>query len=222
MEGSWMSTGTVPPADRSAVSDSSWIRSAQPAIDPDMPDLEPMEGEEAPKPNFTAAARRVMGLYNHEISEAEFEKILNLYVEDAIFEDPLIRVKGKGPIRQQFWAVRNLLIGEVLQNRVFEECPITTSKGDVKRYAIEALVRYRVLSCVPKRFGFTIKQTTILQLEAKGGSARIQRHEDYWSLFESISALPYLGDAYAFSKTAVGAVSTVLFRITFSCCKRSS
>jgi len=113
-----------------------------------------------------------------------FEKILNLYVEDAIFEDPLIRVKGKGPIRQQFWAVRNLLIGEVLQNRVFEECPITTSKGDVKRYAIEALVRYRVLSCVPKRFGFTIKQTTILQLEAKGGSARIQRHEDYWSLFE--------------------------------------
>lgn len=169
-----------------------------------------------------AIPRKVLALYQADTPETKFESILGIYATNAVFEDPLVKVTGRVSIRQQFWAVRNFLIGEILNYRVFEDMGTLRSRSpDIRCFAVEVLIRYRISSLLPTQLGLTIKQTTIIEVNAsEEGMPRIHKHRDYWSLFETIEALPIVGTCYTVAKSTLGMLSTITFQLTFGCCKR--
>mmetsp|Transcript_6205 Transcript_6205/g.11475 ORF Transcript_6205/g.11475 Transcript_6205/m.11475 type:complete len:317 (+) Transcript_6205:142-1092(+) len=182
---------------------------------------------------FREVPSMVIKLYSADVPEAKFESVFELYDDDSVFEDPLIKVKGVASIRQQFWALRNFLIAELLEERVFEQSyrrdthsieeAASHTAPSTRRFAIEALIRYRFLSFQPRSSGFPIKQTTVLEVvEAEDGSVRIRSHRDYWSVFDSLTTIPVLGWMYSTGKSVFGTLTTYALKHTFNFCKRRS
>jgi len=160
-------------------------------------------------------ASRVMELYSSEASQATFESVLESYAEDAVFEDPVVKVQGKKNVHQQFWAVRNFVISQVIESRIFEECSNRNSGScEVRGFAIEALIQYRICRCQPQALAFTLKQTTIVEIsETAHGSKVIRRHQDFWSIPQSFERAPVIGFCYSLAKVTFGTVSSSMFTL---------
>eukprot|EP01097_Dermamoeba_algensis_P003347 TRINITY_DN2356_c0_g1_i1.p1 TRINITY_DN2356_c0_g1~~TRINITY_DN2356_c0_g1_i1.p1 ORF type:complete len:222 (-),score=44.72 TRINITY_DN2356_c0_g1_i1:179-808(-) len=161
---------------------------------------------------------RLLSLY----STSPDPSVWQFYDEEAVFQDPLVKVRGKSYIKAQFAALFKLLKDiQYKQNSGGIMTPLSESSLPPRAfdYVITGVQSY---SLYPFG-GFSLQTTTRYRFKHTTESKHknfpyiLIQHEDQWNLTSVLSLIPLLGCFYTrLWRPVFGTTSSWLFQVLFT------
>jgi len=167
--------------------------------------------QETSEEEFVKTGKLLIKLYTQDTTYEEIDSIFaNLYLQDAVFEDPLMIVSGREDIRAEFGFLKRALQYQVLNANILE--PGTNRPNDLY---ILLDVRYSI----SRFFGVTVKHR--VRFEMRDG--KVQYHNDEWrgSLLNELKMIPLVRWLYAISRRINGRATAIAFKFHSQTCSRS-